>query len=560
MPLGIQKRPVLPVVRLQKNDDNGSFSSYYEYNPFTSTFNFRVQKLEFTPPIDSVGGKFKLTLVSSDASNTNANTLLSNIEEGNQVLIWIGKTNASKKQIFRGIMETPVIKEINKNFMQIVIEGPDWGSCVLKGRVVNGSVVQAKDASDPNKLDNTDTNVLLKNITVEMLTNLQWYPLFDYTIEDMGVVVNPDNIVPPEIRVAQFQANDEFADDKLAEIDRLGGTIHYVDSNKNFIMKQPDVGSADSGILLTDYEEDPVALTWPDQTKVGLISPPSEYKKTLENHRRRLLGVGGDQPKVDNKQETNSTSTKLDANYLAMKFTPHYRKCDVIQLLLSKLGSPAIGVTFELIEDRGGQPVGDVIRTLTKEVAAISGSATWINFTIGDELNTAKDYWIVLRKNGDASNTFKWHRDSTASYTNAYSADGVTWTVQNSSYGYAFRQYTSIPVLTVMQNLSSATDKHFVEEIFKQADIKDQQTMDKLLQAESDKFFKSKHIIKCPVYSPDTPLETGQLVRIRKQYSGYLIDAFFTIGQVTYTFDDSEGVQDGAMYYDIQATRYVTYS
>ena len=43
--------------------------------------------------------------------------------------------------------------------------------------------------------------------------------------------------VSTSYQVPQFEANAEKLDDKLTELDELGGTIHFVDADKTFYMK-----------------------------------------------------------------------------------------------------------------------------------------------------------------------------------------------------------------------------------------------------------------------------------------------------------------------------------
>jgi len=498
-----------------------------------------------------------MTMTSQDASISAANTLLNNFSVGNQIVIWAGKTDATKKKLFRGIVESLIVKEPNKNYFDIEIEGPDWGSDILKSRVVNGQWIQAKQA-DGVTLDNTDNTVLVKNIVYDLLTKEMAYPTNEYPVEDQGVVVDLANITPPDLRLSQFNANMEILEDKLLEIDKLVGTLHYIDADKNFIMRQPEISasSTPATLLLTDDYSDSVALGW-DQTKLGLIQPATTYKQTLEEHYRRLFGLGGDQINKDQYQETNTTSTALDANYLAQKFTPIYRHCDSLGVYISKTGSPVVGLTLELVEDNGGNPTGTILRTVSKQPTSI-GSANWHYFKIGEDLNTSKSYWIIIRRVNDASNTYNWFRNGGTSHTNAYSADGVSWTVQASSYGFMFRQYTKSPILTVLADLAPITSKHYHEAIFRKADITESRVMWQLLRQEAQLLFKRKDILTMPVYAPDTLLQTGQKVRIRKTASGYQVDDDFILSNIEYNFLSSEDLQTGTMSYTVDAVKYAS--
>ena len=123
--LTITKRPLLPVIVITKDD-----LTSYTFNPHIGTFDFRVSSLTFTPPYDNVGGSFNLSIMSSDATNSNMNTFLNNVNEGNELTISLGKTNATSTLIFRGIIERKEINESQKTFMSVTLSGPDWGSFI----------------------------------------------------------------------------------------------------------------------------------------------------------------------------------------------------------------------------------------------------------------------------------------------------------------------------------------------------------------------------------------------------------------------------------------------
>lgn len=392
-----------------------------------------------------------------------------------------------------------------------------------------------------------------------MLTKAQSYPAVDVTVQNQGLVVNAANINPPTIRLSAFNANMEFLDDKLQEIDQLGGTTHFVDPDKVFCMEQPFTSSSvlPAEILLTDDFTDSVALGW-NQAKVGLVGPDTTLKQTVEHFRRRLFGLGGDQLTIDQKQETDSASTQLDANYLAMRFSPRFRALNSVSVRLSKVGSPTLGPVLEIIEDDGtNQPLGTILRSISKDKDAITGSAGWHSFKISEELNTALDYWIVLVRTGTPTDTFAWHKDASSSFVNGFSPDGASWTITPSSFGFAFRQYTINPILAVFSdNTNLNTIKLPREEVIRKPTITETPVMWQLLRQECETICKRKDIFSAPVYAPDTILIPGQKVRVRKQSSGFIIDEEYIIGNITYTFNAEEAT--GIIWYNIDGVRYAT--
>jgi len=193
------KRPVLPVIQITKND-----ASTFTFNPFTPTFNFRLKNARFKPPFDARGGNYEMVLVSSDVSNSEANTLLTNIREDNQITAWVGKTDATKVKVFLGIIENIEINEPNKDLMEITLSGPDWGSDILKNRVVNDSWIQRKDLTDPNKVDTTDNSTTQQQIAIDLLTRSKTYPDRNYPvpIDTQGMTVSAGNIAGSDLQIS----------------------------------------------------------------------------------------------------------------------------------------------------------------------------------------------------------------------------------------------------------------------------------------------------------------------------------------------------------------------
>lgn len=551
--LTITKRPLLPVIVITKDD-----LSTYTFNPHTSTFDFRVSSLTFTPPYDHVGGTFSLSIMSSDASNSNMNTFLTNVNEGNELTISLGKTNATSTLIFRGIIERKEINESQKSFMSVTLSGPDWGSFILKSKLSNGQWIQKKSGTD---LDQTDNTVLISQIVSDLITSSQYTPAVEYSAVGLGVVYSSSNVVVPEIRMPQFEANFEYLDDKITELDNIANTTHYIDASKNFIMKDPSLTASFSGILLADDYTSALATGW-NQTKLGLISPNTSYVRTLENHKRRIYGLGGDQLTKDQYKDTDTSSTTLYDKYIAMRFTPQFRYCHSIGVKLSKTGSPTAGPIMELIEDYNGEPTGSVLRdSIRKDKDAISSTAGWHYFDIGEDLNVAKNYWVVMIKTGDVSNTYNWHRDALDTGTHSTSTDLITWTPASTPnrFNFCFEEWTSSPVLGVYSDYAAANAKHFVEHIVKKPDITDLRTMNNFLSTEAERLFKRKEIFKGMIYAPDTLLQTGQNVYIQKSASGYQIADNYTLSSVEYTFEADDIGSTGQMYYNIEAFKYTTY-
>ena len=553
----ITKRPLLPVITIAKT------SGVYTFNSFTSTFDFRVTSLTVKPAFDAVGGTFNLNITSSDGSNSGMNTILNNISEGNEVTIWVGKTDASKTKIFLGIIEEIVIDESNKNYMSVTLSGPDWGSDLLKNRVVNYQWDQRRDSA--GNIDTTDTSTTIKNIIDDLLNDTQSYPsgaIDSITAVSQGLVYNSSNVLPIDYSLPTFSAKYEFLDDKLQELDDFGLSYHYVDPDKNFRMYQLGISNTagPATILFTDDVNDNTSWT---SGNVGLIAPGSSFKRTLEHHKRRVYGLGGLSSDVDTSNTTTTSNDTLASNYFAGRFTPTKTHLSYITLWLSQVGTPTFDFVMELRDDSStgtSAPTGEVLRSISKNKAFLGGatSATPSVFEMNEELTPGRNYWIVCMANGtDVSNCFKWHRDALSTGVSSSSTNDVSWTTDTTGYNYAFQTYLGNELIAVSRDPNLvATSKHLHEDTLRKSDIIDDSVLKFLLTQENKTAHKKKEIFKCQVYAPDTLLQTGQKIRVRKQASGYLVDGEFTLGQIEYIFEPDVGT----FYYEVELTRFVDYN
>ena len=558
----ITKTPLLPVITIQKT------SGVFTYNPFTSTFDFRVGSLTVKPSFDAVGGNFKLNIIGATGTNAEMNTILSNISEGNEVTIWVGKSDATKTKIFLGVIEEIVIDEINKNFMSVTLSGPDWGSDLLKNTIVNFQYQQ--DLNDDGSQNTNDDTTSILNLISKILNDNMSYPTATFTVVNKGLVYDATTVIPISYQIPVFNARFEFLDDKLQELDDLSLSYHYVDPDKKFHMYNLAFSStsAPATILFTDDVSD--ATAWVSG-KVGLIAPGSSFKRTLEHHKRKVFGLGGLSSEVDQQNTTTSSFTEMSSNYIAQRFTPTKTTCSKINIYISKTGTPIEDLVLELREDSSSGtslPTGKVLRSISKNknilANKVDGVPSISSFEMNEELTAQQNYWIVLLKNGtSSSNTFNWHKDALDTGTSATSANDITWNLTSTPnrFKYAFQALLGNELIAVSEDANlSATSKHFHEDVIRKSEIVDKFLLKFLLTQENKSAHKKKEIFKCQVYAPDTLLQTGQTIRVRKQTSGYVVDGNFTLGQVEYVFEASDDMATGTFYYEVELARFVDYN
>ena len=558
----ITKIPLLPVITIQKT------SGVFTYNPFTSTFDFKVGSLTVKPSFDAVGGNFKLNIIGATGTNAEMNTILSNISEGNEVTIWVGKSDATKTKIFLGVIEEIVIDEINKNFMSVTLSGPDWGSDLLKNTIVNFQYQQ--DLNDDGSQNTNDDTTSILNLISKILNDNMSYPTATFTVVNKGLVYDATTVIPISYQIPVFNARFEFLDDKLQELDDLSLSYHYVDPDKKFHMYNLAFSStsAPATILFTDDVSD--ATAWVSG-KVGLIAPGSSFKRTLEHHKRKVFGLGGLSSEVDQQNTTTSSFTEMSSNYIAQRFTPTKTTCSKINIYISKTGTPIEDLVLELREDSSSGtslPTGKVLRSISKNknilANKVDGVPSISSFEMNEELTAQQNYWIVLLKNGtSSSNTFNWHKDALDTGTSATSANDITWNLTSTPnrFKYAFQALLGNELIAVSEDANlSATSKHFHEDVIRKSEIVDKFLLKFLLTQENKSAHKKKEIFKCQVYAPDTLLQTGQTIRVRKQTSGYVVDGNFTLGQVEYVFEASDDMATGTFYYEVELARFVDYN
>lgn len=573
--------PLLPVTTITKTD-----GSFFIHNPLTDpkVTDFVLQSAKFKPPIDHTGGVFECTLAGVDTTVSpiayslgQTQNIFENIDGGFEILFSVGKTSATT-DVFRGMIETVTLNEVSKDYMTITLRGADWGTDIMSGRIVNLFLEQKRlsNGKDPDPADNmtllSRMTKLLMGVDEAGVATQDAYPgdkdniSNRVTVIAQGISVLNANIVETNKKVPQINFNLTRLNDAISQLNALNGTISYVKPDKTFIQQYPfdTLGVWPSGILLTDNPNDiyllpfPAGLGW-DAEKYGIIlSCTTDF--SLEGHRKRLLAVDETQGQPDQKQETDSAGQAVDTNFWAMRFTPTKRKCSAVAVRVEKVGTPTVALRVELREDISNTPNGSVVAVSEKLPGSISASADWHYFPVNQNLNTKQNYWIIINPTGDASNYYRWRKDALTANVNADSADGAAWTVRTSSYGFCFRQDFTDDVVTIYPFGITSADKHLWEEIIKKQTLANNYTMVQYLNSQYATLAKKKETLHMTVRSPDTLLQPGMQVKVRKTTSGYRVEGNYVITGLTYAFSSAADMATGTYNLDVTATRFVDYA
>jgi hypothetical protein len=204
-----------------------------------------------------------------------------------------------------------------------------------------------------------------------------------------------------------------------------------------------------------------------------------------------------------------------------------------------------------VVYDDGDSPEGDIVGTFNIFKNLVGNSATTINRVNvsmhGRGLQVGTKYWIILKKQGDASNHFLWHHDNGTSAVEAERAT-TTWTVDATGRALTHRVYCSRRVLTEASDQASIDRYGVVETVVDAPWIIEGRMMDAYLTAILQYSARQKRAFDIrQIYAPTTVLTAGKLVRLVDTLSG--VDADAELLSVRYKFDQSNSL--GTRYCEI---------
>jgi hypothetical protein len=139
-----------------------------------------------------------------------------------------------------------------------------------------------------------------------------------------------------------------------------------------------------------------------------------------------------------------SGSVSLEAYWYARPFIPTKANLVQISLYLERVGAPT-DLEGYVRDDSNGLPYRDV--AYFKYSSSYVENAGWYPIEVGADLVVGNQYWIVLKKNGDASNTYRWYYVSSTTDEYATSSDGETWTLTSNTNGLCYKTYYGIDVV-----------------------------------------------------------------------------------------------------------------
>ncbi|MFQ5762437.1 MAG: hypothetical protein ACE5PO_05325, partial [Candidatus Bathyarchaeia archaeon] len=319
-------------------------------------------------------------------------------EAGGKVEVYIDSSDPPTARKFRGVLECPRVQIASPQRL-LTLEATDYFYERILGRIV-------AEVYHEQKAGVIARDLFAKYLPEFNIANVQDT---DYTVESK---------VFPHVSLKE-------ALDWLA---KTSGCQYFCDANLNVYFFPRRTRS--TGLTVTE----------------SMVAAVPESARNLRPVKNSVLVVGGFRLEIDQEQSTVDVNyVTLDVKHYAVKFTPGQIFGKQIQLHLAKVGSPE-DLLVRIVEDKSGEPMGPEVANLFFSKGFVD-SKTWYPVQARYDFDTAKSYWIVITKVGDASNHYRVYKatDSPAAAVKE-SDDGTTWTDPSPAYTLAFRTQYGEPV------------------------------------------------------------------------------------------------------------------
>lgn len=331
--------------------------------------------------------------------------------------------------------------------------------------------------------------------------------------------VNTTNVLDTDATVDDFTVDYQSLKSILDKLAEIANAQWFTDPDLALFFYPR--ATRETGITIAEDNIVPVAIKIPE---------------SLLETKNSLWILGGEEFKIDQQQLTGSTGIALDANFRAVSFTPAQANIRKIEVFVDKLGAPSSDLLGSISEDNAG-PTQTRKLAFSIRTADISAVAGFVSIPVFEELIPNRKYWLIVDKVGTATDTYRWYHNAGTTNENAFSADGVTWTVQTSSFRFAFKEFFGDPVVAQVKDVDSiATNGGFEREgVFVDRTISSRlsarllgQSLLSVLKNPIEKFDNIR------VRKFDTLPRTGHRIRINLPTIGF--DKKFNIKQVRADF------------------------
>jgi hypothetical protein len=522
-------------VIIKKHDSSATYFTYDSFVPPSS--GARIVEVECEDK-ELEAAPLKIRIEDS------GNALDSNVGNGNKVIIQIGDTQPNLQNFVAGYVRFVDIVRPDTNVKEVVLHG-FTNPVRTEERILNMVRIANRlgNGVDP---DPSDTAMKASEIFKDCFEDVDCYPIGGPLLP-----VTTGGVLDISEKLASIKEPLVPMKQVLDHIANATGSLYAIDGSDVVHLHYATL--LHSGITMRDTD-DPNSV--PPEATTGYFVGPWKFTKSIrkqDGFANRLYGKGGNKFLLDIDKFADSASIECHSNSRAIQFSPVAPRLAAVSVILSKTGTLPSDIAGEIRLDKGNAPTGEIIGTFEIFKNLIGTSATTVNrvnISMNDKrIQVDKPLWIILKRQGDASNHFKWHHDNGNSGRNAFSSGG-SWTVNSNSYTLTHRTYWTRKILFEVSSSVSIQKYGVTEDVVDAPWIMEYQDMDKLLTSIL-RYSSQQKVIFEPrkIWAPTTPIAAHKLVRLKDSLSGIDMDA--EVNSVHYHFKaDDEGL--ATHYVDIE--------
>ena len=526
----------------------GAVQHTFEHPAISATpiQDFDLEEWHLQGGIDSNHGAFSFLFDDQlqNFINTDDFERKSTIERGWTVEVSLGKDIAGLYLAFKGIIQSarPIFPATNSTKQRVFAIGK---KILIVERKTNIKRYQKKDDTDPDLLDPTDTSTRISELAKDLLEDTDHFshpglPALGFTTTGIELITIP---------LPDFQKSYTSIGQAWHELANIGGCYFGIDENDDAFMWRKD--SKDSGLLITNDLDSPLALNW-DPTKFSTITgDPRWFEDSILGNAYSIFhGVGYELEESDQIQQSANATLDLSSAWIAIPFTPAKDNVSKVAGFLSKVGTLVDSLNIQIVEDDGtGKP-----SSLLKTRKVTQGSRLQSLLTSAKYFEIATDklivvpgtkYHIVFEIYTDVVN----HVDidyQTGTGTYHDSADGITWLPRTDDI--KFREYSSKSTRMVGENTTSSSKFGFRDTTINLKKYTTKESAIVILAGYMESQGKENRTFpSLTISAPDTKIELGKRARIIDKGSGinmYANIISYTIKGSAYDKNSNLGAKD----------------
>ena len=329
------------------------------------------------------------------------------------VQLYLGKSSSSLNRWFYGIISDVQVIRPRTALQQIRVHCDGWG-IKTQYRMTNIKRFQDKQANGVD-LDSADTNTRVSELAKDVVQDDDHYIDSGLTTES-EITVNGVQTI--DVKLADFQQTAQTWFSAISQLAAYSNCYWGLDGDRDLYMIEQ--GSTDGGFLFSNNLTGLDVVGW-DKDKLGLLRNSSFAwnDTTYVGGISILHGLGANVVTKDQEQDpTPDNFLNMDANWVAVKFTPGQENLEKIALSLIRTGTPASGdASFFVVGDDGtGKPnlldlraKGTLGQSVLQALPTIGKNYVEIAFNIkgGIRVSPREELFIAVKKYGTASHTLQ---------------------------------------------------------------------------------------------------------------------------------------------------------